>query len=76
MKIATYDNLNNYTTKYNSYVDYSRQNETKTEKTTTYIARYKKSENKALQSKIEELKFRNKILIVALIGVTFMALLV
>lgn len=76
MKIATYDNLNNYTAKHNSYVDYSRQNETKTEKTTTYIAKYEKSENKALQSEIEELKFRNKILIVALIGITFMSLLV
>lgn len=76
MKIATYDNLNNYTTKYNSYVDYSRQNETKTKKTTTYIVKYEKSENKALQSKIDELKFRNKILTVALIGITFMALLV
>nr|DAF52664.1 MAG TPA: hypothetical protein [Siphoviridae sp. ctnR613] len=76
MKIATYDNLNNYTSKHNSYVDYSRQNETKTKKTTTYIARYEKSENKALQSEIEELKFRNKILTVAFIGVTFMALLV
>lgn len=76
MKIATYDNLNNYTSKHNSYVDYSRQNETKTKKTTTYIARYEKSENKALQSEIEELKFRNKILTVAFIGVTFMVLLV
>ena len=76
MKIATYDNLNNYTTKYNSYVDYSRQNETKTEKTTTYMAKYEKSENKALQSEIEEVKFRNKILIIALIGITFMSLLV
>jgi len=76
MKIATYDNLNNYTTKYNSYVDYSRQNETKTKKTTTYIAKYEKSENKALQSEIEELKFRNKILIIALTGIAFMALLV
>nr|DAK67177.1 MAG TPA: hypothetical protein [Caudoviricetes sp.] len=76
MKIATYDNLNNYTTKYNSYVDYSRQNETKAEKTTTYIAKYEKNENKALQSEIEELKFRNKVLTVAFIGVTFMALLV
>ena len=76
MRIATYDNLNNYTTKYNSYVDYSRQNETKTEKTITYIAKYEKSENKALQSEIEELKFRNRVLTVAFIGVTFMALLV
>ena len=76
MKIATYDNLNNYTTKYNSYVDYSRQNETKTEKTTNYIAKYEKNENKALQSEIEELKFRNRVLTVAFIGVTFMALLV
>lgn len=76
MKIATYDNLNSYTAKHNSYVDYSRQNETKVGKTTTYIARYEKSENKALQSEIEELKFRNKILTVAFIGVTLMALLV
>lgn len=76
MKIATYDNLNNYTAKHNSYVDYSHQNETKTEKTITYIAKYEKSENKALQSEIEELKFRNRVLTVAFIGVTFMALLV
>ena len=76
MKIATYDNLNNYTAKHNSYVDYSSEIQRETEKTTTYIARYEKSENKALQSEIEELKFRNRILTVALIGVTFMALLV
>lgn len=76
MKIATYDNLNNYTAKHNSYVGYSRQNEMKTKKTTTYIAKYEKSKNKALQSEIEELKFRNRVLTVAFIGVTFMALLV
>lgn len=74
--IATYDNLNNHIAKHNSYVDYSSQNETKTEKTTTYIAKYEKSENKALQSEIEELKFRNKILLIAFFGVTFMALMV
>lgn len=74
--IATYDNLNNHIAKHNDYVDYSSQNETKTKKTTTYIAKYEKSENKALQSEIEELKFRNRVLTVAFIGVTFMALLV
>lgn len=47
MKIATYDNLNNYTTKYNSYVDYSSQNKTKTQKTTNHIAKRKKCKNKA-----------------------------
>lgn len=74
--IATYDNLNSHIAKHNDYVDYSRQNETKTEKTTNHIAKYEKSENKALQSEIEELKFRNRVLTVAFIGVTFMALLV
>ena len=72
--IATYDNLNSHIAKHNDYVDYSRQNETKTEKVTTYIAKYEKNENKALQSEIEELKFRNKILLIAFFGVTFMAL--
>lgn len=76
MKIATYDNLNNYTTKYNSYVDYSRQNETKTEKTTNHIAKRKKGEYDKIKAENEELKFRNKILIIALTGITFMALLV
>lgn len=76
MKIATYDNLNNYTAKHNSYVDYSRQNETKTEKTTTYIAKRKKSEYDKIKAENEELKFRNKILIIALTGITFMSLLV
>lgn len=74
--IATYDNLNSHIAKHNDYVDYSSQNEMKIEKTTNYIARYEKSENKALQSEIEELKFRNRILIIALMGVTFMALMV
>lgn len=74
--IATYDNLNSHIAKHNDFVDYSSQNETKTEKITTYIARYEKNENKALQSEIEELKFRNKILIIALTGITFMSLLV
>lgn len=76
MKIATYDNLNNYTAKYNSYVDYSSEIQRETEKTTNHIAKYEKSENEALQSEIEELKFRNRVLTVAFIGVTFMALLV
>lgn len=75
MKIATYDNLNNYTAKYNSYVDYSRQNETKTEKGFTYIANYDNSENDELKAEIEDLKFRNRILIIALTGITFMALI-
>lgn len=74
--IATYDNLNNYTAKHNSYIDYSSQNETKTEKTITYIANYDNSENNELKAEIEELKFRNKILLIAFFGVTFMALMV
>lgn len=45
--IATYDNLNNHIAKHNDYVDYSRQNETKTQKTTTnHIAKRKKAKNK------------------------------
>lgn len=76
MKIATYDNLNSYTAKYNSYVDYSRQNETKTEKTTNHIANYEKNENNELKAENDELKFRNRILIIAFFGVTFMALMV
>ena len=43
--IATYDNLNNHIAKHNSYVDYSRQNEAKTQKTTNHIAKRKKSKN-------------------------------
>lgn len=44
--IATYDNLNNHIAKHNSYVDYSHQNEAKTQKTTNHIARHKKCKNK------------------------------
>lgn len=44
--IATYDNLNNYTAKHNDYVDYSSQNEAKTQKTTNNIAKRKKCTNK------------------------------
>lgn len=74
--IATYDNLNNHIARHNSYVDYSSQNETKTEKTITYITNYDNSENNELKAEIEELKFRNKILLIAFFGVTFMALMV
>lgn len=74
--IATYDNLNNYTAKHNSYVDYSRQNEAKTEKTTNHIAKCKKSEYDKIKAENDELKFRNKILLIAFFGVTFMALMV
>ena len=76
MKIATYDNLNNYTTKYNSYVDYSSEIQRETEKTTNHIVKRKKSEYDKIKAENEELKFRNKILIIALTGITFMALLV
>lgn len=72
--IATYDNLNSHIAKHNDFVDYSRQNETKIEKTTNNIANYEKSENNELKAEIEELKFRNRILIIALTGITFMAL--
>lgn len=44
--IATYDNLNNHIAKHNDYVDYSRQNETKTQKTTNHITKRKKAKNK------------------------------
>lgn len=74
--IATYDNLNNHISKHNDYVDYSRQNETKTEKTTNHIANYEKNENNELKAENDELKFRNRILIIAFFGVTFMALMV
>lgn len=43
--IATYDNLNNHIAKHNSYVDYSHQNEAKTQKTTNHIAKRKKCKN-------------------------------
>ena len=43
--IATYDNLNSHIAKHNDYVDYSRQNETKTQKTTNHIAKRKKRKN-------------------------------
>ena len=76
MKIATYDNLNNYTAKHNSYVDYSSEIQRETEKTTNHIAKRKKSEYDKIKAENEELKFRNKILLIAFFGVTFMALLV
>lgn len=44
--IATYDNLNSHIAKYNDYVDYSSQNEAKTQKTTNHIAKRKKCKNK------------------------------
>lgn len=44
--IATYDNLNNHISKHNDYVDYSSQNETKTQKTTNHIAKREKAKNK------------------------------
>lgn len=46
MKIATYDNLNNYAAKYNSYVDYSSEIQQETQKTTNHIAKRKKNKNK------------------------------
>lgn len=46
MKIATYDNLNNYTAKHNSYVNYSNEIQQETEKTTNHIAKRKKYQNK------------------------------
>lgn len=76
MKIATYDNLNNYTAKYNSYVDYSSEIQRETQKTTNHIAKRKKSEYDKIKAENEELKFRNKILIIALTVITFMSLLV
>ena len=72
--IATYDNLNNHISKHNDYVDYSSQNETEIQKTTNHIAKRKKSEYDKIKAENDELKFRNKILTIALIGITFMAL--
>ena len=46
MKIATYDNLNSHIAKHNDFVDYSSQNETKTQKTTNHLAKRKKAKNK------------------------------
>lgn len=74
--IATYDNLNNHIAKHNSYVDYSSEIQRETEKTTNHIAKRKKSEYDKIKAENEELKFRNKILIIALTGITFMSLLV
>lgn len=74
--IATYDNLNSHIAKHNDFVDYSSQNEAKIQKTTNHIAKRKKSEYDKIKAENEELKFRNKILIIALTGITFMALLV
>ena len=74
--IATYDNLNSHIAKHNDYVDYSSQNEAKTEKTTNHIAKCKKSEYNEIKAENDELKFRNKILLIAFFGVTFMALMV
>ena len=72
--IATYDNLNSHIAKYNDYVDYSSQNEAKTQKTTTYIVKRKKSEYDKIKAENDELKFRNKILTIALIGMTVMTI--
>lgn len=74
--IATYDNLNSHIAKHNDYVDYSSQNEAKTQKTTNHIAKRKKSEYNEIKAENDELKFRNRILIIALTGITFMALMV
>ena len=76
MKIATYDNLNNHIARHNSYADYSNEIQQETEKTTNHIAKRKKSEYDKIKVENEELKFRNKILIIALTGITFMSLLV
>lgn len=72
--IATYDNLNNHISKHNDYVDYSSRNEAKTQKTTNHIAKCKKSEYDKIKAENDELKFRNKILTIALIGITFMTI--
>ena len=73
--IATYDNLNSHIAKYNDYVDYSSQIQQETEKTTNYyIVKRKESEYDKIKAENDELKFRNKILTIALIGITFMAI--
>lgn len=72
--IATYDNLNNHIAKHNSYVDYSNEIQQETQKTTNHIAKRKESEYDKIKAENDELKFRNKILTIALIGITFMAI--
>lgn len=73
--IATYDNLNSHIARHNSYVDYSNEIQQETQKTTNHIAKRKKSEYDKIKAENDELKFRNKILTIALIGITFMALI-
>lgn len=66
--IATYDNLNSHIAKYNDYVDYSSQNEAKTQKTTTYIAKRKKSTNKLNFTDFMAGMFFSNILILLIVG--------
>ena len=68
MKIATYDNLNNYTSKHNDYVDYSSQNEAKTQKTTNHITKRKKCKNKINFSDFMAGMIFSNILILLIVG--------
>jgi hypothetical protein len=68
MKIATYDNLNNYTAKYNDYVDYSSKIQQETQKTTNHIAKRKKAKNKLNFSDFMAGMFFSNILILLIVG--------
>lgn len=66
--IATYDNLNSHIARHNSYVDYSSQNEAKTQKTTNHIAKRKKCKNKLNFSDFMAGMFFSNILILLMVG--------
>ena len=66
--IATYDHLNSHIAKHNDYVDYSIQNETKTQKTTNHIAKCKKDKNKLNFSDFMAGMIFSNILILLIVG--------
>ena len=66
--IATYDNLNSHIAKHNDYVDYSSQNEAKTQKTTNHIAKCKKDKNKLNFSDFMAGMIFSNILILLIVG--------
>jgi len=66
--IATYDNLNSHIAKHNDYVDYSSQNEAKTQMTTHTITKRKKRKNKLNFTDFMAGMFFSNILILLIVG--------
>lgn len=66
--IATYDNLNSHIAKHNDYVDYSSQNEAKTQMTTHTITKRKKCKNKLNFTDFMAGMFFSNILILLIVG--------